>query len=546
MKSALPIATVVLAILAVWYVAAALLNASLERDQFANAGRTDYSARDLIVGSLNMERPKLPAPHQIVSELNKLVFETRPTSKRSLVYHGWITLQETLIGFLAGAALGAALAVMIVSVGWLERSAMPWIVASQTIPIIALAPMIVVILNQFNITGIAPKAAIAAYLCFFPITVGMVKGFRSPEPLAARPHAHLFGDPRADVSQTARARQRALLLRQHEGRRGGGAGRRDRRGSDQKRGRRHRRQAARRLLLWADGADLGRVVRGRGAVGGAGRAHRRCRARGRAAHGFLKMSARRIAHLVPPIVFGAAVLALWEAVVRIGGVPQVILPAPSAILIRFFASLPTLWADLVQTMKGVLSGYAIGSAAGLALAILIDRSQFLQRGLLPIGNFVSALPIVGIAPIMVMWFGFDWPSKAAVVVVMTFFPMLVNSVAGLESTGAMERDLMKTYAADYWQTLLSLRLPAALPFIFNALKINTTLAMIGAIVAEFFGTPIVGMGFRISTEVGRLQIDMVWATILVASLVGSAFYALVSGVERRATFWHPSFRARET
>ena len=178
------------------------------------------------------------------------------------------------------------------------------------------------------------------------------------------------------------------------------------------------------------------------------------------------------------------------------------------------------------------------------VAILIDRSQFLQRGLMPIGNLVSALPIVGIAPIMVMWFGFDWQSKAAVVVVMTFFPMLVNTIAGLASAGAMERDLMKTYGADYWQTLLALRLPVAMPFIFNALKINTTLAMIGAIVAEFFGTPIVGMGFRISTEVGRLQIDMVWATIVVAALTGSLFYALVAGVERRVTFWHASYRAQ--
>lgn len=258
------------------------------------------------------------------------------------------------------------------------------------------------------------------------------------------------------------------------------------------------------------------------------------------------MTARRLATLVPPILFGAAVLALWEAVVRLAGVPQVILPAPSAIAARFVSSLPILWGDLIQTMKGVLAGYVVGSAAGLATAVLIGRSPFLQRGLLPVGNFVSALPIVGIAPIMVMWFGFDWPSKAAVVVVMTFFPMLVNAVAGLESVGPMERDLMKTYAADDWQTLFSVRLPAALPFVFNALKINTTLAMIGAIVAEFFGTPIVGMGFRISTEVGHLSIDMVWATILMASLVGSAFYALVSGVERRATFWHPSFRARES
>ena len=257
------------------------------------------------------------------------------------------------------------------------------------------------------------------------------------------------------------------------------------------------------------------------------------------------MTARRLADLVPPLVFGAAVIALWEAGVRLMHVPVIILPPPSAIALRFVTSIPTLAADFWQTIKGVLAGYAIGCASGVALAILVDRSQFLQRGLLPLGNLVSALPIVGIAPIMVMWFGFDWQSKAAVVVVMTFFPMLVNTVAGLTSASAMERDLMKTYAADYWQTLAALRLPAALPFIFNGLKINTTLAMIGAIVAEFFGTPTVGMGFRISTEVGRLGIDMVWATVVVAALAGSLFYALVAGVERRVTFWHASYRARE-
>jgi len=119
----------------------------------------------------------------------------------------------------------------------------------------------------------------------------------------------------------------------------------------------------------------------------------------------------------------------------------------------------------------------------------------------------------------------------------------VNTVAGLAASGSMERDLMRTYASGYWQTLLKLRLPAAMPFIFNALKINSTLALIGAIVAEFFGTPIVGMGFRISTEIGRMNVDMVWAEIAVAALAGSIFYGLVSLVERAVTFWHPSFRS---
>jgi NitT/TauT family transport system permease protein len=257
------------------------------------------------------------------------------------------------------------------------------------------------------------------------------------------------------------------------------------------------------------------------------------------------MTPRRLAELLPPLAFGLAVLAIWEAGVRLLNVPAVILPPPSAIATRFATSLPTLAADFRQTIQGVLAGYIIGSLAGFVVAVLIDRSEFLQRGLMPIGNLVSALPIVGVAPIMVMWFGFDWQSKAAVVVVMTFFPMLVNTVAGLSGAGSMERDLMKTYGADYWQTLLALRLPVAMPFIFNALKINTTLAMIGAIVAEFFGTPIVGMGFRISTEVGRLQIDMVWATVVVAAVTGSLFYALVAGIERRVTFWHASYRAKE-
>ena len=251
----------------------------------------------------------------------------------------------------------------------------------------------------------------------------------------------------------------------------------------------------------------------------------------------------RFVALLIPLLFGVWLLIIWEMIVRGFGVPQVLLPAPSVIGVRFAGSLPILWADFRQTfLQAVLIGYALGCGSGFIVAILVDRVPFLARGLLPIGNLVSALPIVGVAPIMVMWFGFDWPSKAAVVVIMTFFPMLVNTVAGLAASGAMARDLMKTYAAGYWRTLISLRLPEALPFIFNALKINSTLALIGAIVAEFFGTPIVGMGFRISTEVGRMNVDMVWAEIAVAALAGSAFYGVVSLLERTLTFWHPSYR----
>lgn len=247
--------------------------------------------------------------------------------------------------------------------------------------------------------------------------------------------------------------------------------------------------------------------------------------------------------LVVPVLFGLSLLVLWEGIVWAWSVAPVILPAPSVIAAKIGASLPVLWRDFVQTiLKGAVPGFLIGSGAAFLVAILIDRSPFLQRGLLPVGNFVAALPIVGLAPILVMWFGFDWQSKAAVVVVMVFFPMLVNIVAGLQASERMQRDLMATWGASYLQTLVRLRLPAAMPFVFNGLKIASTLALIGAIVAEFFGSPIYGMGFRISTEVGRLGLDMVWAEIAVAALAGSAFYGLIALIERWVTFWHPSQR----
>ncbi|MDE2297307.1 MAG: ABC transporter permease, partial [Burkholderiales bacterium] len=248
--------------------------------------------------------------------------------------------------------------------------------------------------------------------------------------------------------------------------------------------------------------------------------------------------------LAAPGLFGLAVLYLWQVLVVGFQVPQVLLPSPAQVGHVLATRLDVLWPDFQQTfLKAVLSGYAIGCGSGFAVAVLIDRSPFLQRGLLPLNALVSAVPIVGIAPIMVMWFGFDWPSKAAVVVVMTFFPMLVNTLAGLNETGHMERDLMRSYGASYWRTLAALRIPVALPFVFNALKINSTLAMIGAIVAEFFGSPVSGLGFRISTEAARLDMGLVWAAILVAALSGSSLYGLIGWVERRATFWHPSIRS---
>jgi NitT/TauT family transport system permease protein len=245
-----------------------------------------------------------------------------------------------------------------------------------------------------------------------------------------------------------------------------------------------------------------------------------------------------------PLLFGAWVIVFWQLLTRAFDVPQVLLPAPSVVWRSLLAGWGVLAGDFQQTvMHSVLIGLVAGCALGFIVGVLIDRSPFLQRGLLPVAALASTVPLIGVAPIMVMWFGFDWHSKAAVVVVMTFFPMLVNTLAGLAESGHMERDLMRSYGASYWRTLLSLRIPVALPFVFNALKINSTLAMIGAIVAEFFGSPVAGLGFRISTEAARLNMGLVWAAILVAAIAGSALYGLLGWIERRATFWHPSMRA---
>ncbi len=248
--------------------------------------------------------------------------------------------------------------------------------------------------------------------------------------------------------------------------------------------------------------------------------------------------------LIAPVLLGIAMLALWEAACRGIPISPILLPPPSVIGAKIMTALPTLGYDFFMTvLQAVIPGWIIGCAAGLGVALLCDRFDFLRRGLLPIGNFFSVLPLVGVAPIMVMWFGTGVAPNIAVVVIMTFFPMLVNAIAGLNASSHLERDLMRSYGATWWQALSRLRLPAAMPFIFNALKINSTLAMIGAIVAEFFGTRVAGMGFRMQTGFGSMSLDLVWSEIALAAVSGSIFYGLLVLGERAVTFWHPSYRS---
>jgi NitT/TauT family transport system permease protein len=179
---ALPVASVLAALILLWYGGAVLLNTQPLLDRYEREGRS-WEMSGLLADAMSMERPVLPAPHQVLAELGRTVLEVPPDSPRSLLYHGWVTLSAALLGFGAGALLGIALAVGIVHLRTLERSLMPWIIASQTVPILAIAPMIIVVLGSLGFVGLLPKAIISAYLCFFPVTIGMVKGLSSPEPI---------------------------------------------------------------------------------------------------------------------------------------------------------------------------------------------------------------------------------------------------------------------------------------------------------------------------------------------------------------------------
>ena len=181
-SSLIPVTVVVGIIILIWYAGAVYLNAPMLIDQYERQ-KTEWNFEKLRQDAWAMKRPILPAPHQILADMNQSIIGRKVTSKRSLIYHGWITISSTLVGFGIGASLGILLAVGIVYIPTLNRSVMPWIIASQTIPILAIAPMIIVVLGSIGLTGLIPKAIISAYLCFFPVTIGMVKGLRSPDPI---------------------------------------------------------------------------------------------------------------------------------------------------------------------------------------------------------------------------------------------------------------------------------------------------------------------------------------------------------------------------
>ena len=223
-----------------------------------------------------------------------------------------------------------------------------------------------------------------------------------------------------------------------------------------------------------------------------------------------------------------------EALLRAYGVPPGLIPAPSLVLASLWNAHTVLLQDTLYTfVLEALLGFVAGTFAGLLLSLLVVRFRFLERGVLPYAALFSSVPIVALAPVIVKAVGLSWPSKLAVVAVTVLFPVVVGTVRGLQSAAALHLDLMHTYAAHPGQTFREVRVPSALPFVFNALKVASTLALISAIVAEFFGTEGHGLGFRIQIEVGRFNLGVVWAAIVLASVVGVLFFGLINLLERR-------------
>lgn len=239
-----------------------------------------------------------------------------------------------------------------------------------------------------------------------------------------------------------------------------------------------------------------------------------------------------------PVLFTVTLFILWEALVNYFNVSVVVLPAPSDIWLAFKQHHAMIMSDVLHTVgKGAMPGLLLGGLSAIVIAVFIERSEFLARGVLPLASFIAALPIVGIAPIAVAWFGFGWQSKAAVVFALVFFPILLNTVNGLRQVDPTHQDMFKTLSSNEWQDLIHLRFISALPFIFNGLKLGVCLAMIGAVISEYFGSPTVGVGFRISTSVGILAIDLVWAEIFAIAATGAAVYVAFVMLEKHMTFW---------
>ena len=249
---------------------------------------------------------------------------------------------------------------------------------------------------------------------------------------------------------------------------------------------------------------------------------------------------RRLANWLPALVVFAAGIAAWQWIFSplLG---KFLLPKPSAIATALWDHRHVLWSAGWFTLKEALGGFAIGSGLGIVVATVLARWRRLGGALMPYAIAVNAVPIIAFAPITNAWFGPLNPhSKMAIAGVLCFFPVLVNTLRGLTSVRPESLELMRSYAASELEVFRRVRFPTALPFIFTGLKVATVLSMIGAVVGEYFGGSIQALGVQIENSVSLFDFPLGWAAIVVASVLGIAFYATVGIAERLALGWHPS------
>ncbi|MBX3058228.1 MAG: ABC transporter permease [Anaerolineae bacterium] len=251
-------------------------------------------------------------------------------------------------------------------------------------------------------------------------------------------------------------------------------------------------------------------------------------------------------YYLPSILIFIFAIVSWEFFVRLFSIQEFLLPAPSSI----YNSLSSNWRQLIQlgwfTTKEALGGFAIGCSLGILVALATARWTIATEALMPFAIAANSVPILAFAPILNNWFGVDNPvSKMAIVAVIVFFPVMINTVRGLTLVNANALELMASYAASEFDTLFRLRVPNALPYIFNALKVAAALSMIGAIVSEYFGGNRSALGVYITQEAAQFRFANAWAAIILACVVGISLYLIVLTVERFAIPWHPSVRGEE-
>jgi NitT/TauT family transport system permease protein len=245
---------------------------------------------------------------------------------------------------------------------------------------------------------------------------------------------------------------------------------------------------------------------------------------------------QRIINWLAPVGFFTLIIAAWEFLVRVFSVPQYLLPTPSAIAVDFASSINSLLFHAGITLWEAFLGFLLANALGILLAIAFAHSKTLEKGFYPFAIALKTTPIIAMAPLLILWFGNGIASKVAAAALIAFFPAIVNTTKGLKSIDSEALDLFKSLSASKWQIFSKLRFPTALPYIFSALKISTSLAVVGAIVGEFVGAN-KGIGFVILVSSYHLEIVKMFSAVIAAALTGIIFFWVVSFIEKRVVFW---------